>query len=86
MAGCATAIERRGVELLSGGLDEAPGAYKDIRKVMEEQADLVEIVAEFAPRVVKMDPDKTWRRRSEAVARDKSGSKDRRDKKDKRRG
>ncbi|MCQ3929924.1 MAG: RtcB family protein [Chloroflexi bacterium] len=78
-------LKDAGVELLSGGLDEAPGAYKDIRKVMEEQADLVEIVAEFAPRVVKMDPDKTWRRRSEAAARDRSGSKDRRDKKDKRR-
>ncbi len=79
-------LKDAGVDLLSGGLDEAPGAYKDIRKVMEEQADLVEIVAEFTPRVVKMDPDKTWRRRSEAVAREKSGSKDQRDKKDKRPG
>jgi tRNA-splicing ligase RtcB len=78
-------LKDAGVELLSGGLDEAPGAYKDIRKVMAAQEDLVEIVAEFAPRVVKMDADKTWRRRSDAVAREKSGNKDRRDKKDKRR-
>ncbi|MGI6100610.1 MAG: hypothetical protein ACOYD3_12785 [Kiritimatiellia bacterium] len=33
-----------------------PGAYKDIHKVMREQADLVEIVARFEPRIVKMAP------------------------------
>ena len=31
----------------SGVLDEAPKAYKDIRRVMEQQRDLVEIVAEL---------------------------------------
>jgi tRNA-splicing ligase RtcB len=31
----------------SGVLDEAPKAYKDIRRVMDQQADLVEIVAEL---------------------------------------
>lgn len=31
----------------SGVLDEAPKAYKDIERVMEQQADLVEIVAEL---------------------------------------
>ncbi|MCC7209603.1 MAG: RtcB family protein [Anaerolineae bacterium] len=49
-------LKAEGVELLSGGLDEAPGAYKDIRVVMAEQADLVDILAEFQPRLVKMDP------------------------------
>lgn len=42
------------VELLGGGLDEAPGAYKDIRSVIAAQADLVEILAEFHPRIVRM--------------------------------
>jgi tRNA-splicing ligase RtcB len=31
----------------AGVLDEIPGAYKDIDKVMEQQKDLVEIVAEL---------------------------------------
>ena len=30
-------------------LDEAPGAYKDISMVMENQNDLVEIVVELMP-------------------------------------
>jgi tRNA-splicing ligase RtcB len=51
------------VELLGGGMDEAPGAYKDIRAVIGAQADLVEVLAEFHPRIVRMagavevDPD-----------------------------
>jgi len=47
-------FERNGVELLSAGIDEAPGAYKDIHEVMRQQADLVEVVARFDPRIVKM--------------------------------
>jgi tRNA-splicing ligase RtcB len=43
-----------GVHLLSAGLDEAPGAYKDIDAVMGYQHDLVEILARFDPRIVKM--------------------------------
>jgi tRNA-splicing ligase RtcB len=35
-------------------LDEAPGAYKDIRAVIGAQADLVEVLAEFHPRLVRM--------------------------------
>jgi tRNA-splicing ligase RtcB len=42
------------VELLGGGMDEAPGAYKDIRAVIGAQADLVEVLAEFHPRIVRM--------------------------------
>jgi tRNA-splicing ligase RtcB len=42
------------VTLLSAGLDEAPGAYKDIHRVMREQEDLVEIVARLDPKIVKM--------------------------------
>jgi len=42
------------VELLGGGLDEAPGAYKDIRAVIAAQGELLEILAEFHPRIVRM--------------------------------
>lgn len=35
-----------------GGLDEAPGAYKDIQTVMDEQKDLVEIVVKLKPLAV----------------------------------
>ena len=37
-----------------GVLDEIPGAYKDIRSVMAAQSDLVDILAEFHPRIVRM--------------------------------
>ncbi|MBD3220777.1 RtcB family protein [bacterium] len=47
-------LEDHGVTLLSAGLDEGPHAYKDIRAVMAAQSDLVEIVARFEPRIVKM--------------------------------
>lgn len=50
-------LKSAGVELISAGLDEAPGAYKDIREVMAAQADLVETLAEFTPRLVKMADD-----------------------------
>ena len=39
-----------------GGLDEVPGVYKDIHQVMAAQQDLVETLAEFHPRLVKMAP------------------------------
>ena len=43
-----------GVELLSAGIDEAPGAYKDIHTVMAAQGDLVDVIARFDPKIVKM--------------------------------
>jgi tRNA-splicing ligase RtcB len=49
-------LEDAGVHLISGGLDEAPMAYKDIHAVMAAQSDLVDIVARFEPRLVKMAP------------------------------
>jgi tRNA-splicing ligase RtcB len=45
-----------GVELLSSGLDEVPGVYKDIHAVMAAQTDLVEVLGKFEPRIVKMCP------------------------------
>src|SRR5690606_36917119 len=49
-------LEAQGVTLLSAGIDEAPGVYKDIHTVMAAQQDLVEIVARFDPKLVKMCP------------------------------
>jgi tRNA-splicing ligase RtcB len=49
-------LKRRNVTLLSAGLDESPKAYKNIEQVMSAQEDLVEIVARFDPRLVKMAP------------------------------
>jgi tRNA-splicing ligase RtcB len=50
-------LERKGVRVLSAGADEVPGAYKDILQVMQQQADLVDIVARFDPKIVKMCDD-----------------------------
>jgi tRNA-splicing ligase RtcB len=49
-------LAERGVELLSAGLDEVPGVYKDIHAVMAAQIDLVEVLGRFDPRLVKMCP------------------------------
>jgi tRNA-splicing ligase RtcB len=45
-----------GVELLSAGLDEVPGVYKDIHTVMSAQTDLVDVLGRFDPKLVKMCP------------------------------
>jgi tRNA-splicing ligase RtcB len=50
-------LAERGIEVLSAGSDEVPGVYKDIRQVMAAQGDLVEMVAQFDPRLVKMCGD-----------------------------
>lgn len=52
-------LRQRGVKLISAGLDEMPGVYKSIVEVMAAQSDLVSIVAEFFPRIVKMADDGT---------------------------
>ncbi len=51
-----TLLTRRKVSLMSAGLDEVPAVYKDIDAVMRAQADLVDPVAAFQPRIVKMAP------------------------------
>lgn len=50
-------LEKRGVRVLSAGADEVPGVYKNIESVMANQRDLVDIVARFDPRIVKMCGD-----------------------------
>ena len=49
-------LKERGVKLISAGLDEVPGVYKDIHQVMAAQADLVEVLGQFDPKLVKMAP------------------------------
>jgi tRNA-splicing ligase RtcB len=49
-------LRERGVTLISAGLDEVPMAYKNIDEVMAAQSDLVETLARFEPRLVKMAP------------------------------
>jgi tRNA-splicing ligase RtcB len=49
-------LASRGVTLISAGLDEVPGVYKDIDEVMGHQRDLVDSVARFDPKIVKMAP------------------------------
>ena len=49
-------LKQQGVTLISAGLDEVPMAYKNIRDVMAAQKDLVTVLGEFMPRLVKMAP------------------------------
>jgi tRNA-splicing ligase RtcB len=48
-------LQKHGVKLIGGGLDEAPFAYKDIHTVMNAQKHLVDTVGLFYPKIVKMD-------------------------------
>lgn len=47
-------LAERDVTLISAGLDEVPMVYKDIEEVMKAQSDLVEKLARFEPKLVKM--------------------------------
>jgi tRNA-splicing ligase RtcB len=49
-------LAERDVTLLSSGLDEVPGVYKDIAQVMAAQTDLVDVLGRFDPKLVKMCP------------------------------
>ncbi len=49
-------LNDNGVEVITGQLDEAPTAYKDINAIISAQNDLVDVVARFMPRMVKMAP------------------------------
>ncbi|GHF62496.1 tRNA-splicing ligase RtcB [Deinococcus metalli] len=48
-------LAQRGVTLIGGGIDEAPQAYKRIEDVLARQNELVDVLARFTPRVVRMD-------------------------------
>lgn len=47
-------LRERGVTLLGGGVDESPQAYKDIESVIAAQADLIDVLGKFTPRIVRM--------------------------------
>jgi tRNA-splicing ligase RtcB len=49
-------LKQQGVTLISAGLDEVPMAYKNIREVMAAQSDLVTVLGQFDPKLVKMAP------------------------------
>jgi tRNA-splicing ligase RtcB len=49
----ANLLEKR-ITLMGSDMDEAPMAYKDINAVMAAQDDLVEVLAKFEPRIVRM--------------------------------
>lgn len=56
-------LSEKGITLIGGDIDEAPMAYKDIFKVLESQHDLVDILAKFTPKIVRMsEPDAKGRR------------------------
>lgn len=54
-------LEKFGVKLTGGFVDEAPQAYKDIEVVMAAQKQLVEVIAKFTPKIVRMDGPGTRR-------------------------
>ncbi len=62
-------LEKFGVKLIGGGLDESPFAYKDIETVMRSQKALVDVLGRFTPKIVKMDgaKHKSWRKRKDEV-------------------
>lgn len=62
-------LNKAGVKLIGGGLDEAPHAYKDIFTVMRAQQQLVDTVGLFYPRIVKMDgaAPKPWMKKNNEV-------------------
>jgi len=49
-------LKKSRVTLMSAGLDEVPMVYKNINEVMSAQSDLVDVLARFHPRLVKMAP------------------------------
>jgi tRNA-splicing ligase RtcB (3'-phosphate/5'-hydroxy nucleic acid ligase) len=51
------ALAANDVNLIGGGLDEAPMAYKDITRVMGYQNELVDVLGVFTPKIVRMCGD-----------------------------
>ncbi len=47
-------LRERGVTRLGGGVDESPQVYKDIETVIAAQADLIDVLGKFTPRIVRM--------------------------------
>ena len=47
-------LKKNEVTLIGGGMDESPQAYKPIDAVIKAQAELVDVVGKFTPRIVRM--------------------------------
>ncbi len=50
-------LKDHNVTLIGAGRDEAPMAYKDINAVMASQKELIDVVAKFIPKIVRMADD-----------------------------
>ena len=50
-------LKDHGVTLIGAGLDEAPMAYKNIDMVMAAHTSLVDVLAKFTPKLVRMADD-----------------------------
>ncbi|WP_306352951.1 RtcB family protein [Flavobacterium sp. '19STA2R22 D10 B1'] len=50
-------LKEHGVTLIGAGRDEAPMAYKDINMVMNSQKELIDVIAKFTPKIVRMADD-----------------------------
>jgi len=48
-------LDKHEVSLIGGGIDEAPMAYKNIKRVMANQQELVKVLGTFTPKIVRMD-------------------------------
>lgn len=48
-------LKKAEIQLIGGSVDEAPMAYKDIEKVMNNQQELVNVLGRFTPKIVRMD-------------------------------
>jgi tRNA-splicing ligase RtcB (3'-phosphate/5'-hydroxy nucleic acid ligase) len=48
-------LNKAGVTLIGGSVEESPKAYKDIEKVIAAQKDLVDVQGKFLPRIVRMN-------------------------------
>jgi len=53
-AAVAANLVDKNITLIGSDIDEAPMAYKDIHAVMAAQTELVDVLAEFHPRIVRM--------------------------------
>lgn len=50
-----THLDKEGISLIGGAVDECPMAYKNIHHVMGNQQELVETIGTFHPQIVRMD-------------------------------
>lgn len=55
--------KKHDIELIGAGIDEIPMAYKNIEDVIKAQNNLIDVVASFTPKIVRMADDSGKRRR-----------------------